>query len=142
MILFGNEFVYDAVRDITDGGCIPIGGGKWRCVVDSSFLIPIVGEWISDGIDFFAVTGRYMVKKRDGYYFYMVVFSRESVSDVEKSIWGRYVSWVDVAGGRYKAVIVDVVDYVMWDDLSRYLQGVLMLGWGVGRWDVRYNAFL
>jgi len=142
MILFGNEFVFDAVKDVVDERCIPVGGGKWRCIVDSSFIIPVIGDWIADGVDFFATTGRYYAKKKDVYYFYMILFSRESASDFEKSIWSKYVSLHDVAGGRYWAVVIDIVDYVMWDDLSRYLQSMLVLGWGVGKWDMRYSAFL
>jgi len=142
MILFGNEFVFDAVKDVVDGECIPIGGGKWRCIVDSSFILPVVYEWLKDNVDFMGVTGRYVIKKSDGYYFYAVVYNREELADLERGIWSKYVMWIDVAGGKFSGVVVDIVDPVVWDDVVGYLLDTPTLGWGVGKWDSRYNAFL
>jgi len=139
MILFGNGFVYDSVKDVTDNGCVKIVGDKWMCVVDSSFILTSVGYWINDGVDFFAHAGRYYVKRGGGYYFYMVLANKESV-DVENTIWGRYVTWKQ--HGRHWALVVDVVDYVMWDDLSKYLFSTMFVGWGIGKWDDRYERYL
>jgi len=30
----------------------------------------------------------------------------------------------------------------MWDDLSKYLFSAMFVGWGIGKWDSRYSAFL
>jgi len=141
MILFGNDFVFDAVKDVVDTECKPVGGGKFMCVVDSSFILPVVYDWLIHGVDFMGVAGRYVIKRADGYYFYAVVYDREELADLERGIWGRYVKWVDVFG-KYHGVVVDLVDPTAWDDVIGYLLDTPTLGWGVGRWDSRYSAFL